>query len=187
MSLDLSADLLVTHLAPIPALIQRLGRLNRRAKPDGTTGTRPFLVYDPPGWPGRAPLPYTSRELEEALAWLDALGEDGIRQSDLIGRWPERPPEASPPAEGGHVWLDGGLVTEPWPLREASPGIDVILEDDRPGVEAGRDRPEDVRIPMPPVPRGLNWRKWPVCGFCRVPPSGMISYDPRKGARWTPN
>ena len=32
MSLDLSADLLVTDLAPVPAMIQRLGRLNRRRK-----------------------------------------------------------------------------------------------------------------------------------------------------------
>lgn len=32
MSLDLSATLLVTDLAPVPALIQRLGRLNRRAE-----------------------------------------------------------------------------------------------------------------------------------------------------------
>jgi CRISPR-associated endonuclease/helicase Cas3 len=156
MSLDLSADLLVTHLAPVPSLIQRLGRLNRRAKPDGTTGTRPFLVYDPPGWPGREPRPYTALELEEAVGWLVALGADGIRQTDLIRHWPDRPPDASPPADGGHVWLDGGLVTEPWPLREASPGIDVILEGDREGVKTGRVRPEEVRIPMPPVPRGLT-------------------------------
>ena len=32
MSLDLSASLLVTDLAPVPALIQRLGRLNRGLK-----------------------------------------------------------------------------------------------------------------------------------------------------------
>jgi CRISPR-associated endonuclease/helicase Cas3 len=33
MSLNLSADLLITDIAPVPALIQRMGRLNRRATP----------------------------------------------------------------------------------------------------------------------------------------------------------
>src|SRR5699024_9311777 len=42
MSLDLSADLLVTDLAPVPALIQRLGRLNRRARPGDPP--RSFIV-----------------------------------------------------------------------------------------------------------------------------------------------
>src|SRR5262249_8208627 len=56
MSLDLSADLLVTDLAPVPALIQRLGRLNRRAKQGDPT--RPFVVMEP-----GITLPYTSREM----------------------------------------------------------------------------------------------------------------------------
>ena len=30
------------------------------------------------------------------------------------------------------IWLDGGFVTEPRPLREASPGIEIILPGDRP-------------------------------------------------------
>ncbi|WP_204368568.1 CRISPR-associated helicase Cas3' [Neosynechococcus sphagnicola] len=34
MSLDLSADLLITDIAPVPSLIQRMGRLNRRATPE---------------------------------------------------------------------------------------------------------------------------------------------------------
>jgi CRISPR-associated endonuclease/helicase Cas3 len=38
MSLDLDADLLISEIAPIPALIQRLGRLNRRVT-EGKPGT----------------------------------------------------------------------------------------------------------------------------------------------------
>jgi CRISPR-associated endonuclease/helicase Cas3 len=45
MSLDLKGcTLLVTDLAPVPALIQRLGRLNRQAKPGDST--RPFTVLE---------------------------------------------------------------------------------------------------------------------------------------------
>jgi CRISPR-associated endonuclease/helicase Cas3 len=182
MSLDLSADLLVSHLAPIAALIQRLGRLNRRAKPDGSSGTRPFLVYEPDG-----PLPYTSEELERAKRWLKKLGDGALSQADLARCWPDEP--SDPVARHGerHIWLDGGFFTEPWPLRESSPGIEVILERDSDDVARGAVRPEEVRIPMPPVPRALRWTDWPVVGFCRVPPAECISYHPEKGARWITN
>src|SRR5690606_19433158 len=46
MSLDLSADLLVTELAPVAAMIQRLGRLNRRAAPARPGAPCEFIVVD---------------------------------------------------------------------------------------------------------------------------------------------
>ena len=63
MSLDLSATLLVTDLAPVPAMIQRLGRLNRWALPPGagdpSPPTQPFLVVEPTGKDGSpATAPY---------------------------------------------------------------------------------------------------------------------------------
>jgi CRISPR-associated endonuclease/helicase Cas3 len=61
MSLDLSADLLVTDLATVPALIQRLGRLNRRA--EANDPTKPFVVVEPDSH-----LPYTADDLEAARA-----------------------------------------------------------------------------------------------------------------------
>ena len=76
MSLDLSADLLVTDLAPVPALIQRLGRLNRRAEQGDPT--KPFVVVEPDN-----ALPYTNGDLEIARQWLARLTNDGISQERL--------------------------------------------------------------------------------------------------------
>jgi CRISPR-associated endonuclease/helicase Cas3 len=82
MSLDLSADLLVTDEAPVPSLIQRLGRLNRRATPES------------PGIPKRAlvetvargdELPYAAAELSSSRAWRSNLIARGrpLSQRDL--------------------------------------------------------------------------------------------------------
>ncbi|WP_406697942.1 CRISPR-associated helicase Cas3' [Singulisphaera sp. Ch08] len=178
MSLDLSADLLITHLAPIPALIQRLGRLNRRARPGRNDGIRPFIIIKPDGH-----LPYAQDQLQEASAWLASLGDEELSQADLAAHWIAQPVPSSDRVDH-FVWLDGGFVTETRPLRIASPGIDIILQADRVAVESRQRRSEEVRIPMPPPRTGLNWRAWDEVAFCRVPPEGLITYDERKGAEW---
>jgi len=177
MSLDLSADLLVTQLAPVASLIQRLGRLNRRAK-----------EHDP--WPfladcseRKSPLPYEQEQLDEAEEWLEALGDGDLTQADLISKWTSRPTEVSRRRDQ-FIWLDGGFVTEPRPLREASPGIEIILHRDSDDVESKRVRPEEVRIPMP-MPKDSAWRSWREVAFCKVPPADRVEYDEMRGARWT--
>jgi CRISPR-associated helicase Cas3 len=47
MSLDLDADLLISELAPVPALIQRLGRLNRRVSERDPGTAAAGMVYCP--------------------------------------------------------------------------------------------------------------------------------------------
>ena len=72
MSLDLSADLLVTDLAPVPALIQRLGRLNRRSTPERSNPPEPFLVIEP-----GTTAPYASHTQPDPFSltrlWLERL------------------------------------------------------------------------------------------------------------------
>lgn len=175
MSLDLSADLLVTDLATVPALIQRLGRLNRRAS--AGSSTKPFVVVEPDNH-----LPYTPADLDAARAWLAKLASDGITQRDLADCWEQtgdQPPDLVPSA-----WLDGGPITTVSELREASPGITVLMQED---LERVRNQPKLLTrlvLPMPPPPRDLNWREWPVERGIPIAPPNSIDYNPERGAQW---
>lgn len=186
MSLDLSADLLVTDLAPVPAMIQRLGRLNRRAK-DGDP-TKPLVVVepsaywpyvgcshepDPPGWP------------DATYRWLEALPDDAITQSQLAAAWEQTVHEEIMP--GTSAWLDGGPITEVRPLRGDSQGITVLMQEDEQRV---RKKPKDIlryTLPMPQPPRSLSWQQWQRVRGVPVAPTGSIIYDKQRGAEWQNN
>nr|AHZ45660.1 CRISPR-associated helicase Cas3 [uncultured bacterium] len=176
MSLDLSAALLVSDLAPVPALIQRLGRLNRRAR-DGDP-TRPFVVVEP-----ASALPYTPEALAAARAWLDALGAGPLSQQGLARAW-EDLDAGTRPAFVASAWLDGGPATEVLELREASPGVTVVLERDLAALRSGAVTAARVALPMPPPPRALDWRAWGAFRGIPVAPEGKVAYDPERGARW---
>lgn len=69
MSLDLDADVLITEIAPIASLIQRMGRANRH--PDKRT---PGFVSEIYCYPFEdKPLPYEISEVEEARCFLSSL------------------------------------------------------------------------------------------------------------------
>lgn len=68
MSLDLDADLLVTELAPITSLIQRMGRCNRVPTPRVTGGQ--VLIYPSPDGSN---LPYDETSLNSAEQFIQAL------------------------------------------------------------------------------------------------------------------
>ena len=181
MSLDLSADLLVTDLAPVPALIQRLGRLNRCATPDSPKTPKPFIVIETDN-----PAPYKSREepnpFDTTRIWLERLGTGLVSQSDLAQTWGSLDDgRQQGPLES--AWIDGGFETTPRHLRESTPGITVLLQEDAAAVERGVTDPVRARIPMI-MPRGLDWKKWPQVSFAKVPPPEYISYNPERGAKW---
>jgi CRISPR-associated endonuclease/helicase Cas3 len=84
MSLDLDADVLITELAPVPALIQRMGRCCRQDPPGKRRGRvyayapEGYRVGGPRGTAGRpAPgaAPYTADELDQGAKFVAALAQ----------------------------------------------------------------------------------------------------------------
>lgn len=181
MSLDLSASLLVTELASIPALIQRLGRLNRRAT-DNTWPTKGFIIIEPVDKRGnQAPLPYTAEQLEEARIWLASLPSK-ISQADLVKGW-EAMPSQPETIRTESTWLDGGFAREVKELRQSSPGITVILEEDIPKVRA--DMPSLLEVTIPMNPRfGMDLNTWPSFQHAFVVNRDQIEYSELTGGEW---
>jgi CRISPR-associated endonuclease/helicase Cas3 len=175
MSLDLSATLLVSDLAPVPSLIQRLGRLNRYASPARPQPPGRGLFVDPPH-----PLPYAEGDLQAARGWLAGVGTDPCSQEDLAAAW--RHEESVAPLPVMSNWLDGGFATSVGDVREASPGITILLPDDVASIASGELAWEAAALPMPRPPE--DWVSWPRIRHLPVPPGGVVEYDAEKGARW---
>lgn len=175
MSLDLSADLLITDQAPVPAMIQRLGRLNRCAAP-GASRERPFIVL-----PVEDPLPYSAEQLEATQRWLERLGDGSLSQTALVSAWSPETNAAVPRVSS--TWVDGGFSTEVSDLRIATPGLTVIREQDEAEVRQDATRAMALALPMG-IPRSSEWKHWRLAAYLPVAPAGALTYDEKRGGRW---
>jgi CRISPR-associated endonuclease/helicase Cas3 len=188
MSLDLSAHLLVTAMAPAPALIQRLGRLNRQVTEDeqGNVLLVSGQVCSALIYPWKDVNPYKTDELATGQELVDSLRDIEISQEDLskaaakIG--------SKTPEESYSNWLDGKWRTFPGELREAGYTLTVLLEDDLPNIdrsvaESSRSFGVEAQRWTVPVPLMKGYEKWNRRGFYPIAPRSRVTYSKEIGAR----
>ncbi|MDA1191860.1 MAG: CRISPR-associated helicase Cas3' [Candidatus Poribacteria bacterium] len=181
VSLDLSADLLVTDVAPVPGLIQRMGRLNRRASPETPGTPKPVVFLNP-----THPLPYTSESLESAHRWIDALIGDAQSQRDLSRAFESLPESPRTSAPAASAWLEGGAFSPMGSLRDGGITAPFVREEDAVDcIQNGKvTMTEVVRNEIPMTVKGSTFLSWRRLGYAYVAPKGSIYYSERWGATW---
>ena len=177
MSLDISAQLMVTALPPFPSLVQRLGRLNRRGEVG--KGARclvyPFGCKD--GEPYRTADLKVSGEIVMRLCSDSAvLSQSALKKElDTLTQTEELRLHSS--------WLDGGWESRQATLREGGATITVLLEQDRKNIEAergGRDRLAAWTVPVLYKPLKLQGADT-IKGYPLVK---GVRYSEETGAEW---
>lgn len=193
MSLDISADVLVTAECPLPALVQRLGRLNRYATTDDPW---PCFVYPFRGLPYNedpARIDLDGDCIVSMKATRDAvreLGGTSCSQAHLAARLDGMQDTEQPDCYA--ALFDDGWVTEPMPVRDGDQSVTVIWEHDLSEIEhelgtnrarwpAGRLAPWTV--PMN-YPKWLKPFEWPKAGPYPIAPESELNYTEREGAQW---
>lgn len=177
MSLDLDADLLITEVGPISALIQRLGRLNRRvtAKKPGTPRRAIFLIPD-------KPRPYEEGELQLAGQWIDDLIslDAPLRQIDLAKRFHALSPQEKLEWSTRTAWLDSGWHAEPEEVRKPGYSVSVIMHEDE--AACRQSKTETIKRAIPMNYRADRMEHWPEYKGHLIAPQGTIEYNPKTGA-----
>lgn len=193
MSLDLSADLLISAIAPAAALIQRLGRLNRRMTNE-SQGSRLALFYE---W--QQPQPYTEAELASGRQLLEQLSHlETVSQSDLAEVAAQLDLRTLTPVTS--AWLDQNWRTYPDSVREQGYTITALLAEDQANIwKAAEQRQQKalakgqklsrmqaflqeaqawsipIRIPK------AEWWTWQRRGFYLITSPGYITYSEEVG------
>ena len=125
MSLDISADLLVTACCPLPSLVQRLGRLNRYATQDEPWRAFVYEFFGPPYDDNESDAPQYVMKAIDMVRQLEGEDCDQVTLAEYIAKLQsnERLPTHS-------AWLDGGWESEPLPARQGGKSITVVRAED---------------------------------------------------------
>jgi CRISPR-associated endonuclease/helicase Cas3 len=177
MSLDLDADILISEIAPMSALIQRLGRLNRRVTPKSPGEPRTAHFYPP-----QKSTPYKESELALAEQWIDdlvALGHP-LAQADLSDHFNALSPQEELRLDTRTAWLDSGWFSTPQPVRSPGYSISVILAEDENACLQDNGKITKRSIPMNYSEKKMS--AWQEFKGNFIAPQGSIEYNRKTGA-----
>ena len=180
MSLDLDADILISEIAPVPSMIQRLGRLNRfiSVKKPGNPRTAYFIMLEK-----NEILPYKESEIEYGKIWLEELIDLNrpLSQFDLAEYFQKLPIKDEGKLNLFTNWLDSGWFAMPESVREPNVSVSVILPEDEKICLQDRKEIINKSIPMTYKKQMENWRE--LKGNLIAPPN-TIAYCKKRGAKW---
>jgi len=197
MSLDISADLMLTAECPLPALVQRLGRLNRYATDDDPW---PCLVYPFQGDPYNEKAEWVQTRgdyrasMGAARAAVRELAGQPCSQRDLAERLDGMVDTEQ--FETFSAWLDDGWLTEASQLRGGDTGITLIREDDLDeierelGPESSKPSKWTSRLLVPwtiPMLYRRGFQPMRQAGGYPVAARGSVAYSVEEGATWRTN
>lgn len=175
MSLDLDADVLISELAPIASLIQRMGRCNRHAQIRENKLGQVYL-YKPEDM-----NPYDPKDLDGIEAFLDALEGKKANQI-LLEELLEKYGATNLELERFSAFLENG----PWAMArdanlrdEKDLTIEAVLSDDLPLYFELRQQRNPVDGLFIPVPRKFAKEYQKLGSFPRVAMSSH--YHPEYG------
>ncbi|GJD21334.1 hypothetical protein RIVM261_062900 [Rivularia sp. IAM M-261] len=183
MSLDISATLLISANAPIWALIQRLGRLNRwveKSKQGYTLKTNRIckaLIY-----PWEKQKPYEKEDLDTGTALIKVLEGQIVNQTQLAEEMSKISLQA--PSPDKCEWLQTWQAKQ-GELMEAGYTIQVILDDDVAKIQSSTEKSyleaQKWAVSVPIQDTTKSWDK-KTFKFYRVAPTTDVHYHPEIGA-----
>lgn len=175
MSLDLSATLLVSQVAEPAALIQRLGRLNRRYCGYALEA----CFYD-----DLKRFPYDQQVRDRGRQLVKNFMAKDVNQKDLA-QWLEQEITLDFKPDCQSVWLDGEWRTYPASLRSEGVTITVLLAEHQ-GLwkRLPMGKLGVYTVPLVVDEKRANRAKsWPRHHHFPIVPREEIAYCSRKGAR----
>lgn len=147
MSLDLDADLLVTEVAPISSLVQRMGRANRHLA-RGLYFRATILVYEP-----ESERPYTREDLGRAKAFVAQLDHRDVSQHELALLLDELA-TGETVLDGSARFLESGYFATPGAWRDTDDHrVPCILDEDIETATTEHEQKKAIDGFIVPVPR----------------------------------